>query len=80
MANPKKSHAQAVKQIGRYLLATKEKGMILSTDDSKGFECYVDASFAGEWAKELSDQAVTDPNIARSRTGYLISYAGAPLT
>ena len=80
MANPKKSHAQAVKRIGRYLLGTKEKGLIIKPDETKSFECFVDASFAGEWSRELQDQAMTDPNLARSRTGYLITYAGVPLT
>ena len=34
VANPKKSHAQAVKRIGRYLLATKNKGYIIKPDAS----------------------------------------------
>ena len=29
MANPKQSHAKAVKHIGRYLLATQDKGLIM---------------------------------------------------
>ena len=44
------------------------------------FECYVDASFAGEWIKGNEDQAMHDPNTARSRTGYIIMYAGVPIT
>ena len=40
----------------------------------------MDTSFAGEWDKVIQDQAITDPNTARSRTGYLITYAGVPLT
>lgn len=80
MANPKQSHAKAVKQIGRYLLATRDKGIILRPDPDRSLDCYVDASFAGEWVKGREDQAMSDPNTARSRTGFIILYAGVPLT
>ena len=36
---------------------------------------YVDASFAGEWNKEWSDE----PSSVMSRTGYIILYAGCPI-
>lgn len=80
MANPKQSHAKAIKQIGRYLLATQDKGLILRPDSDKSLDCYVDASFAGEWVRGLEDQAMSDPNTARSRTGFVITYAGVPIT
>jgi hypothetical protein len=79
MANPKKSHAQAVKRIGRYLLGTQTRGTILRPDKTRSFECYVDAGFAGDWASHIADQAIHDPNTARSRTGYVIMFAGVPL-
>ena len=73
-ANPKQSHAKALKRIGRYLYATKTQGynIIPSGED---FEVWVDASFGGEWDKNRTTQASTDPNMARSRTGYGIFYA-----
>ena len=79
MANPKKSHGQAIKRIARYLLCTKDKGLILRPNATKSMDCYVDASFAGEWIKANADQAITDPNTARLRTGFVIMYAGVPL-
>jgi hypothetical protein len=36
---PKTKHAKAVKRIGRYLLATKDKGLIMKRDKS-GLECW----------------------------------------
>ena len=72
MSNPKKSHGMAIKRIGRYLLGTKDKGLILQPNPSLSFECFVDASFSGEWIKKHTDQAMYDPNTARSRTGYFI--------
>ncbi len=72
--NPKQSHANAVKYLCRYLLATKDKGMILKPDLSKSFEVHVDCDFAGNWVKE---DAMNDPSTAKSRSGYIISYAGS---
>jgi len=48
---PMLSHERAVKKIGRYLSGNKDKGLIFKPDLSKGIECYVDADFAGGWAK-----------------------------
>jgi hypothetical protein len=75
-SKPKSEHRKAVKQIGRYLLATKNKGIeALPTKDS--LETYADANFAGNWNYEI---ALEHRNTARSRTGYLIKYAGVPIT
>ena len=51
-ANPKASHAQAVKQIGRYLLANRDKGIILKPDASMALEDWVDADVCGNWNRE----------------------------
>ena len=68
---PKVSHAQAVKRICRYLLGTKDKGLILDPKEDS-FDCWVDASHASEWS---SSTAMDDPNTATSRMGYTICYA-----
>ena len=39
-------------------------------------ECWVDASHASEWNNKT---ASSDPNTARSRMGYIITYAGCPM-
>ena len=41
------------------------------------FECWADAAFSGEWNKEYAED---DPTTAKSRTGYVLTFAGAPLT
>jgi hypothetical protein len=74
-SDPKKSHATAVIYIGRYLASTKDKGISIKPN-SKGFECYVDASHAGDWKQST---AADDPSTARSRTGYVIQFAGYPV-
>jgi hypothetical protein len=40
-----RSHGEAVKRIGRYLLGTRDKGFIIRPDMKKSFECYVDADY-----------------------------------
>ena len=74
--DPKLSHERAVKKIGRYLLDTKDKGLIFKPDTSKGLECYVDADFAGAWKD--GDHACAESVL--SRTGFVIMYAGCPIT
>jgi hypothetical protein len=74
-SDPKVSHAIAIKNIGRCLLATRNKGIILRPRGEL-FECHVDASHAGDWKQEA---AMEDPSTARSRTGYVIRYANCPL-
>jgi histone deacetylase 1/2 len=74
-ADPKESHAKAVKRIGKYLLATKEKGLILNPRDHS-FDCWVDADFVGNWSRVNADE---DPSTAKSRTGYVITYAACPI-
>jgi len=46
--DPKASHAAAVKRIARYLVGTKDKGIALDPH-SHLFDCWVDASFVGDW-------------------------------
>ena len=74
-SDPKMQHTIAVKRIGRYLLATKDRGLIMKPNQ-EGMECWVDAAHATEWN---SKTASNDSNTARSRMGYLITYAGCPV-
>lgn len=73
--NPKQEHEQAVKRICRYLLSTRDKGLVLRPDKTKGLECYVDADWAGSWTYHSSH----DPLSTHSRTGFVIYYAGCPI-
>ena len=49
----KRSHELALERIGRYLLATADKGLILWTNlNEMKINCYMDADFAGLWGYE----------------------------
>ena len=67
---PMLSHERAIKRIGRYLMGTKDRGILFAPDQSKGLECFVDAEFAGGWSKEDA----SDPDNVLSRTGFVIFY------
>ena len=75
--SPKRSHAEAVKRIGRYLLATRDKGLIIRPNTDWHFECWVDADFAGNWRPA---DAHIDPMTSKSRSGWIVRFAGAPIT
>ncbi len=75
MENPKVEHTKAVKAIVRYLIATKDKGLLCTPNDSS-LECFCDADFAGNYHISEAEQ---ETDTARSRTGYVIKYAGCPL-
>ena len=75
-ADPKITHERAVMRIGKYLLGTKERGIKFTPDTSKGVECHVDADFAGSWDKA----DFGNPENVLSRTGYIISIYGCPVT
>ncbi len=73
--DPRLSHERAVKRIARYLIGTKDRGVVCSPDSSRGLECFADADFAGGWDCGDSD----NPENVMSRTGYVILYAGCPI-
>jgi hypothetical protein len=73
--NPKVEHMHAVKLIGRYLHGTMDRGIICRPNEDS-FNCHCDADFCGGFNKEIAEE---DPSTARSRTGYIISYAGCPI-
>ena len=50
--------------------------MIYRPDITRGLECYVDADFAGGWKDGNHDI----PESLLLRTGFVIMYAGCPIT
>ena len=77
-SDPKRSHKQAAKRVLRYLhflRRSKTIGIVFTPDHSRSIDTFVDASFAGEWNAEWSDE----PNSVVSRTGYVVHYANCPV-
>ena len=74
-ANPKASHASAVRQIVRYLAGTSSKGLILRPNEHS-FVVWADADLCVNWDKNTG---VSDLMTAKSRSGYAITSAGYPV-
>ena len=72
---PRKSHADAIKRICRYLKGTQDQGLEFVPSDTFQLDCYADADFAGLWRHEDEQ----DPVCVKSRTGYVITLSGCPL-
>ncbi len=72
---PTQTHELAVKIIIRYLKGARDKGYILKANGSDTIDCYVDANFEGTWIISTSE----DPVSIKSRSGYVITYAGYPI-
>ena len=73
---PKEPHGAAVKRIARYIKGTLDEGLIIKPDlKNLSLDCHVDADYAGNW--NLADPE--DPSGVRSRTGFLLTFAGVPL-
>ena len=75
MSDPKVPHFNAVKRIVKCLVGSKDKGLIMAPDISKGLECYVDTDFARACDKKNSE----NPESGSSRTGYVIKHANCPI-
>ena len=73
----KRSHAEAVKRFGHYLLAMHNKGLIIHPKSPWLFDCWVDMDYAGNW--HHSDAHI-DPMMSKSRSGWIVHFAGAPIT
>ena len=59
-----------------YLKGTRHIGLYFKPDPTKKFEDYFDSDFAGNWNKHF---AHNDPSTAKSRSGWIVFYAGCPI-
>ena len=75
-ADPRAPHGEAIHYLVRYLKKTRDMGLKFKPDPSKGFECYCDADFSGNWNHQF---AATDPSTSKSRSGWVIFYASCPI-
>jgi len=74
-SDPEESHVLAIMRLGHYLSETKESGLFF-TPDSRSFDLWCDADFSGNWDAATAHR---DPSIAKSRMGFVITFAGSPI-
>jgi len=75
-SDPRLPHGDAIIYLILYLMRTRDVGICLSPNPSKGFECYCDADFLGDWNQEL---AAFNPSTSKSQSGWAIFYTGCPI-
>ena len=74
--DPKKPHGEAVKRIARYIKGSQDEGLIFRPDmHNLCIDCAVDADWAGGW----NPKDPGNPEGVKSRTGFLLTFAGVPL-
>jgi len=76
-SDPQQSHGEAILYLVCYLKKTRDIGLKFTPDPTKGFECYCDSGVSGLWNKEF---APVDPSTAKSRSGWIVFYAGCPVS
>jgi len=76
-SDQRQSHGEAILYLVRYLKKMRDLGLKFKPDPKKGFECYCDADFSGNWNKAF---APVDLITAKSRSGWIIFYAGYPVS
>ena len=74
--DPREAHVKAVLHLGKYLKHTRSDGIILNPNRLKSIEVYADADFAGNWNINTAEY---DASTAKSRSGYIVLYAGCPI-
>jgi hypothetical protein len=75
-SDPRQTHGKAILHIVRYLKRTRNLGLKFKPNPDKGFECYCDADFSGNWNKEF---AQVNPITVKSRSGWIVFYDGCPV-
>jgi hypothetical protein len=75
-SDPREPHGEAMLHLVRYLKKTQDIRICFKPNTEKGFECYCDADFSGNWNKSFAD---VDPSTAKSRSGWVVFYAGCPI-
>ena len=64
-----------MKRMCRHLQGTKDNVLVFNPSKKRVVDFYADADFAGLWGHEDPQ----DPICARSRTGFVVTFANCPL-
>ncbi len=70
-------HGEAILYLVCYLKKMRNLGLKFKPDSKKVVKCYCDTDFSGSLNKEF---APVNPNTVKSQTGWIIFYAGYPVS
>jgi hypothetical protein len=74
--DPRLTHGDAILYLICYLKKMRDLGLKFKPHPDKGFKCYCNADFLGNWNKKF---APVDPSTAKSRSGWIVFYARCPV-
>jgi hypothetical protein len=77
LSDSRQSHGEAILYLVHYRKKTCNLGLKLKPDPKKGFECYCDTDFSGNWNKEFAPVA---PSTAKSQSGWISFYSGCTVS
>ncbi len=77
LSDPRQSHGEAILLLVRYLKKTRDLGLKFKPDPKKGFKCYCDADFSGDWKREFAPVNSSTP---KSQGGWIIFYTRCPVS
>ena len=77
LLDPRQSHGETILYLVCYLKKTHDLGLKFKPDPKKSFECYCGTNFSGNWNKAF---ASVDHSTATSQSGWIIFYAGCPVS
>ncbi len=75
-SDPEEPHGEAILYLVWYLKKTRDLGICFKPDPKKGFECYCDANFSGNWNKKFAHK---NPSTSKSQSGWVVFYVGCPV-
>ena len=75
-SNPREPHGDAILYLVCYLKKTRDLGIRFAPNPEKGFECYCDADFSGNWTASIAD---VDPSTSKSHSRWVVFYARCPI-
>jgi hypothetical protein len=75
-SDPRQTHGDAILYLICYLKKTRSLGLKFKPNPDKGFKCYCNADFSGNWDKKF---APVDPSTAKSQSSWIVFYAGCPV-
>jgi hypothetical protein len=73
----RQTHKEAILYLVCDLKKMCNLGLKFMPDSKKSFECHCDVDFSGNWNKEFTP---IDLITAKSRSGWIIFYAGCPIS
>ncbi len=71
--DPRQAHGEAILYLICWLKKTRDLGLKFKPNPDKGFKCYCDADFLGNWYKKFTP---VNPSTAKSQSSWIVFYAG----